>query len=504
MTVGRKVIVGSRREAPALAAAGAPNPQDRAEVSVYLKRTAAQVRISRADLRARREAEMQPGVDQVTAFAKTHHLEVVEHHPGRGLVKLSGTIQALEAAFGTRLQLYAGPQGSFRARSGELTAPADMADVVEAVLGLDQRPVATAKSVRLVHAQADDGHLPNAVTRLYGFPAGDGAGETIAIIELGGGVSDADTDAAFRAMGLAPPKVVPVLVDGGTNTPGKDPDSDGEVALDVQVAGAGSPAATLAVYFAPNTDQGFVDAISQAAHDETHKASVMSISWGGPESGWTQQAVTAMTSALQDAADLGVSVFAASGDGLATDGQTDGRAHVDFPASSPLVVGCGGTRLASDSSVASETVWNSDGGGTGGGISDLFAVPAYQAHVHLPASANPGGRKGRGVPDVAGDADPNTGYRVVVDGQGQVIGGTSAVAPLWAGLFALINAAVGRPVGQPHAALYAHASALNDVRHGNNRSGSTGYTARAGWDACTGLGTPKGAALLEVFATPAG
>ena len=486
------------------APSGAPDPQARAEVSVYLKRSAAQARISRADLRARREAEMQPGVDQVTAFAKANHLEVVERHAGRGLVKLAGTIQALEAAFGTQLQLYPGPQGSFRARSGELTAPAEMADLVEAVLGLDERPVATAKSVRLANPQADAGLLPNAVTRLYGFPAGDGAGETIAIIELGGGVSDADTDAAFRAMKLTPPKVTPVLVDGGTNTPGKDPDSDGEVALDVQVAGAGAPAATLAVYFAPNTDQGFVDAISQAAHDDSHKASVMSISWGSPESGWTAQAATAMTSALQDAADLGVSVFAASGDGLATDGQSDGRAHVDFPASSPLVVGCGGTRLASDSSAAGETVWNSDGGGTGGGISDLFPMPTYQAHVHLPASANPGGRKGRGVPDVAGDADPNTGYRVVVDGKSQVIGGTSAVAPLWAGLFALVNAAVGRSVGQPHAALYAHPSALNDVRHGDNRSGQIGYAARAGWDACTGLGTPKGGAVLEAFEAPVG
>ena len=499
MASARKTIPGSARVPLAAPPVGTPDPQERAEVSIYLKRPPAQARTSRAGLRESRETQMQPGFVQVAAFAEAHGLEVTERHAGRGLMKLAGSVAQLEAAFGTQLQLYERPAGRFRARSGELSAPEDMADLVEAVLGLDQRPVATAKSVRLVNFRAGASHLPNAVAKLYGFPAGDGAGETIAIIELGGGVSDADTRAAFQAMDLAPPKVVPVLVDGGTNTPGKDPDSDGEVALDVQVAGAGAPRATLAVYFAPNTDQGFVDAISQAAHDETHKPSVMSISWGGPESGWTAQAVTAMTSALQDAADLGVSVFAASGDGLATDGQTDRRAHVDFPASSPLAVGCGGTRLASSASPAGETVWNSNGSGTGGGISDIFAIPAYQAHVHLPASVNHDGRKGRGVPDVAGDADPDTGYRVMVDGQVQIIGGTSAVAPLWAGLFALINATAAEPVGQPHAALYGHAAIFNDVRHGNNQSGKLGYAAAAGWDACTGLGSPRGEAVAQLF-----
>ena len=499
MSSARRTIPGSERTPLDTPARGAADPQARVEVSVYLKRPAVGSRTTRAALGEQREAQMQPGFRQVAAFAEAHGLQVVERHAGRGLIRLAGPLAALETAFGTRLQLYDGPAGALRARAGALSAPGEMADLVEAVLGLDQRPVATPKSVRLAHAQPGAGRLPNAVTRLYGFPAGDGAGETIALIELGGGVSEADTRAAFQAMGLAAPKVVPTLVAGATEAPGKDPDADGEVALDVQVAGAGAPGATLAVYFAPNTDQGFVDAISQAAHDAKLAPSVMSISWGGPESGWTGQAVAAMTSALQDAADLGVSVFAASGDGLATDGLKDGRAHVDFPASSPLVVGCGGARLASSSSAAGETVWNSDGGGTGGGISDLFPIPAYQAGVRLPASANPGGRVGRGVPDVAGDADPETGYRVVVDGQAQVIGGTSAVAPLWAGLFALINAAAGRPVGQPHATLYAHPAAFNDVRRGNNRAGGIGYAAAIGWDACTGLGSPKGADIAALF-----
>ena len=162
-------------------------------------------------------------------------------------------------------------------------------------------------------------------------------------------------------------------------------------------------------------------------------------------------------------------------------------------------MGCGGTRLGGGSANDPESVWNSNGGGTGGGISGLFPVPAYQAGIDLPASANGSGKTGRGVPDVAGDADPDTGYRIVVDGQVEVIGGTSAVAPLWAGLFALVAEAAGKPVGQPHAQLYAHPAAFQDVLSGDNRSGNIGYVATEGWDACTGLGTPKAADIIGLF-----
>jgi kumamolisin len=288
-------------------------------------------------------------------------------------------------------------------------------------------------------------------------------------------------------------------VAGAKPKAGQDQDADGEVALDVQVAGATAPKADIAVYFAPNTDQGFVDAITQAVHDATRKPGTMSISWGSAESAWTGQAVTAMNSAFQDADELGVAVFAASGDGLATDGVTDGKAHVDFPASSPWVVGCGGTHLPASGPGGGESVWSSNGGGSGGGVSALFAVPAYQASLKLPAPPGGAGHGGRGVPDVAADADPDTGYRVVVDGQSQLIGGTSAVAPLWAGLFALVAETAGRPVGQPHAQLYAHPTAFNDVVTGNNMAKGVGYKAAKGWDPCTGLGSPKAAAVLALF-----
>ncbi len=199
---------------------------------------------------------------------------------------------------------------------------------------------------------------------------------------------------------------------------------------------------------------------------------------------------------------MAVTVTVAAGDNGSTDGVTDGLQHVDFPASAPHALGCGGTSLKVDgTAIASETVWN-DGaalGAGGGGVSDVFPLPDYQASAHIPPSANPGGRVGRGVPDVCGDADPDTGYTVRVDGQTMPIGGTSAVAPLWAGLVALLNEALGHPVGYLQPFLYsAPATAgLRDIVSGSNGA----YTAGRGWDPCTGLGSPDGSALLEALKT---
>jgi kumamolisin len=250
----------------------------------------------------------------------------------------------------------------------------------------------------------------------------------------------------------------------------------------------------VAVYFTDNTDQGFLDGINAAIHDKVRKPSVISISWGGPESSWTPQAMDAFNSAFHDAALLGISVCVAAGDNGSDDGVGDGGQHVDFPASSPWVLACGGTRLhANGGKIISETVWNdgADGGATGGGISAHFATPIYQKQVK-PAAA------GRGVPDVAGDADPESGYLIIVDGQSGVIGGTSAVAPLWSALIALFNEELGRNVGWIHPYLYgaaAQANALHDITQGNNGK----FSAEKGWDTCTGLGTPDGGALLAVL-----
>jgi kumamolisin len=269
--------------------------------------------------------------------------------------------------------------------------------------------------------------------------------------------------------------------------------------LDVEVVGAISPQANIVVYFAPNTDAGFLDAITTAVHDTTHKPSVISISWGGPESSWTAQAMTAMDDAFQAAATMGVTVCVASGDNGSSDGVTDGGDHVDFPASSPFALACGGTTLqAAGSSISSETVWNdgANNGASGGGVSSFFAVPSWQ--TGLKAVDNRGQATAlskRGVPDVAGNADPQTGYDVRIDGTDTVIGGTSAVAPLWAALIARLNQASGKPVGYLNPSLYQHPGALRDITRGNNGD----FDAAAGWDACTGLGSPNGAALAGII-----
>jgi kumamolisin len=329
----------------------------------------------------------------------------------------------------------------------------------------------------------------------YAFPTdADGSGQTVALIELGGGYQASDLATYFRNQGLRTPQVAAVSVDGAGNAPGSA--DDAEVALDIEVVGAVAQGAAIAVYFAPNTTRGFYDAIAAAMHDQEHKPSVVSISWGGPEETWTAQAMVAFDALFADAATLGITVFGAAGDSGASDGFYDGANHVDFPASSPHVVGCGGTTLTD----SDETVWNelqSGHGATGGGVSRYFDLPDYQRNAHVPL--NPVHNPGRGVPDVAGDADPLTGYVVRVDGQEMVIGGTSAVAPLWAGLIAIANQKIGHRVGALHDALYNHAAssgAFNDIVTGGIDGG---LTARPGWDPCTGLGTPWGDKLVAAL-----
>lgn len=502
-------IAGSARTLPAGARiAGAAAPDARIAVSVYLRPKGEAALLAgepdhgkrRALLAAHRTRTHAPDIAAIGAWARGHGLAVAAEEPGRRLVRLEGTAAQFAAAFGTSLHEIEHAGRRFRGRTGPLHAPAHIAGMLESVLGLDERPVATSKMVRAGADARGAAHLPNEIGRLYDFPTGvTGQGEAIALIELGGGYRDTDTRSAFQAMGLAPPSVVAVGVDGATNAPGGD--ADGEVALDIQVAGGVAPGAAIVVYFAPNTDQGFADAISQAVHDSTHPISVVSISWGGPESGWTGQAVATMNGAIEDAGTLGISVFVASGDSLATDGVSDGAAHVDFPASSPYAIGCGGTSLAtSGGAITGETVWNDGTSGTGGGFSTLAPVPAFQKNV-VPAGAT-----GRGVPDVAGDAAPGTGYTVVVDGQSQTVGGTSAVAPLWAGLTALLNQSLARKLGFFLPAAYAGAQGFVDITTGSNipEGSDVGFRAGPGWDACTGLGRPDGAKLLAALRASAG
>ena len=482
-------------------------PDERIEVSIYVKPRGSGEALpgpveQRAELASRRATEHAADFRLLQEFARDHGLTVLSTEPAKRLIRLAGTAAQFQSAFQTTLSHYNDGKRIFRGRSGTLKLPAELHPIVESVLGLDTRRAAEPRLVFRPAAAAASSHAPNEVARLYSFPTSlTGKGQCIALIELGGGFNDSDTSSAFQAMGLSPPTVVAVSVDGGKNTPSPDDGADGEVALDIQVAGGAAPDARLAVYFAPNTDAGFVDAITSAVHDTSNRPGVISISWGSAESNWTDQATQSMNSALQDASTVSVSVFVASGDNLATDGVNDGRAHVDYPASSPYAIGCGGTEITvSGSSITRETVWNDGDSGGGGGISDLFPVPAFQQNTQLPPSVNDGQTR-RGVPDVAADAAPGTGYRIVVSGQSQVVGGTSAVAPLWAGLTALINEGAPTPVGFFLPVIYANPASLRQVTQGNNipQGSEIGYPAGPGWNACTGLGVPNGEALFAML-----
>ncbi|MBV6324599.1 protease pro-enzyme activation domain-containing protein [Duganella violaceipulchra] len=439
-------------------------------------------------------------IAKVTAFAAQHGMAVISSDAAQRRVVLAGTAAQMSAAFGVQLEEYEYPDGSYRGRTGELSVPDALAGVVEGVFGLDDRPVATPKFQRLQAdgfasaAAANIAFSPPQLARLYNFPQGlDGSGQCIGIIELGGGSRPRDLKIYFGELGLPAPRVKSVCIDHAKNRPTTANSADGEVMLDIEVAGAVAPGALIAVYYAPNTERGFLDAITAAVHDAVNQPSVISISWGAPESAWTGQAMTAFEQAFADAAAMGVTILCAAGDNGSTDGVSDGAQHVDFPASAPHALACGGTRvLLQDGGQALETVWNSGpNSATGGGYSSFFGVPDYQQGVV-------NGHAARGVPDVAGDADPASGYKVRVDGQNLVFGGTSAVAPLWAGLLALINQRLGRPVGFLHPLLYGSLQGrgvTRDVTNGNNGA----QQAVPGWDACTGWGCPDGEKLLQAL-----
>jgi kumamolisin len=515
----RITLEKSERKAPAHAShLGRTSPQQTISVSVIVRRKNP---LKLSDLKGRRlsheefnaqYAAAPADFDNIRTFAKNHGLAVDEAASSlpRRTIVLTGTASAMEKAFGVELNSYEDPRQKkrFHSFTGKISVPDEHAEAIEAVLGLDSRPVATPHIRRLDAADPDRKKKQPAagqpkpfsavqVAQLYSFPANlSGSGQTIAILELGGGYTASDLQTYFSGVGLNTPNVVSVGVDGGSNAPGDPNGADGEVELDIQVAGSVANAANIAVYFAPNTDQGFIDAITTAVHDTTNKPSVLSISWGGPESSWSASSVTALDNACQSAGALGVTITVASGDNGSSDG-TNGTV-VDFPASSPHVLACGGTELfASGTSISQEVVWDDQpkGGASGGGFSGSFAVPAWQT------SALPSGSSGRGVPDVSGDASPESGYNIIVDGQPQVVGGTSAVAPLYAGLIALVNqqlATQSAPsAGFINPTLYQNASAFNDITQGNNGA----YSAGPGWDACTGLGSPKGAAILTAVTT---
>jgi kumamolisin len=518
-------VPGSDREPLPGAVKAAPcDPREAVEVAVVLRPRPLGPQLKPRDqLVARRERltrdehEARYGADPadvklVEEFARAHHLTVSTVNLSARTVKLTGTAENVSKAFQVELAQFHHSKGTYRGRSGPVYVPEHLDRVVVAVLGLDNRPQAQAhyriarSGTPTAHASSSVSYTAPQVGKLYDFPAGaNGQGQTIGIIELGGGYTQSDLNSYFSALGIPAPSVSAVSVDGGQNQPTGDSNGpDAEVMLDIEVAGSLATGAKIVVYFAPNTDAGFLDAINQAVGDKQNHPSVISISWGGPESTYTAQSLASYNSALEAAAAVGVSVCVAAGDNGSTDGVSDGLQHVDFPASSPYALACGGTHLVgSGTMITDEEVWDDlpSDGATGGGVSATFPLPTWQANAHVPPSVNPGSFVGRGIPDVAGDADPATGYDVDVDGSDIVVGGTSAVAPLWAGLIACFNSHLKTPVGYFNPILYQHIAATSgtfrDITAGNNGS----YQAGPGWDACTGWGSPNGAAILEALAS---
>ena len=498
-----------RREVPGARIVARADPTERFEVTVLIRRQApdqfasrvaglcagkAPPHLTRAEF-AHQHGAAEADMAAVRRFAADQKLALVQEHGARRTMILSGTVAQFSSAFNVELNQYEHDGGSYRGRVGPVEVPSDLEQVIEAVLGLDNRPQAKPHFRLRPAASTSASFTPLQVAALYGFPSGTGEGQCVGLIELGGGYKPSDLKTYFKGLGVNPPTVTAVSVDQGKNSPTGSADGpDGEVMLDVEVVGAIAPQAHIAVYFAPNTDAGFLDAITTAVHDTKNKPSVISISWGGPESSWTSQAMTAMDSALQAAATLGITVCVAAGDNGSSDGVAGGD-HVDFPASSPFALACGGTRLtASGSNITQEVVWNegASGGATGGGISTQFAAASWQAQ--LKAVATDGASSAltmRGVPDVAGNADPESGYDVRIDGTDTVIGGTSAVAPLWAALIARINQTSGKAAGYLNPQIYKAPQSFRDITQGNNGD----FAAAAGWDACTGLGSPNGTKL---------
>lgn len=457
-------------------------------------------------------------LDKVEAVARRHDLVVIHRSTVERTVVLRGRMADMLAAFPANVALYHHAGGLYRGRHGEIGLPTSLEGVVTGIFGFDTRPKLRRSTVAPARAKsraADDdrGVAATEYAQRYHFPTDhdgvtlDGAGQTIAILELGGGFRSADLEAYFHEIGVPLPTVTAVSVDHARNHPTTPDSDDGEVMLDIEVAGAVVPAANLVVYFGPNHGQGFLHVLSAAVHDNERAPGVISISWGGPEDPVEQQAIDAFHDVFTAAAALGITVCVASGDHGTADldaDHWDGKIHVDHPACDPLVLGCGGTQITGGKDV----VWNDKtpfdthvlgGGGwaSGGGISQVFPVPDYQQKADLPVSIVTG-KTGRGVPDTAMSA---TGYFTRVDGHVGPPGGTSAVAPLMAALVARLNQACGKNVGFLNPLLYTAPEATNDVTNGTNAITGTvaGYDAGPGWDACTGTGTPDGTALLTAL-----
>lgn len=432
-------------------------------------------------------AEYGPTTDDVARvadFLTSGGLRVDDVSQNRQVLDVTGTVGQLDSAFATHLGRYREGQREFYANDSAPTMPSDVADVVQGISGLDNHAVRHAYAVPNDSNRVPDavnGFTPDQLRTAYDTSSlGTGAGRTVALWEFDGyqAPNVAGYDQQFGITAAAPRTV---SVDGA-NFDAAPGNGQGEVELDIELVQAMAPAANTLVYEAPNSDQGQVDMANQIVSED--RVSVTSISWGQCEAASSPAAITSTDNALRQGAAEGISFYAASGDNGSDDCGNGGQG-VDYPASDPNVSGAGGTSLATGAggTYQSETAWS----GSGGGLSQVFDTPAYQQDVS--------GR--RAVPDVALDADPNTGYAIFSAGRWEVFGGTSCAAPMWAGLTALLDAKRGSNLGNGNPMFYsiAHGANAGSAFHDITSGGNGGFTAGQGFDDVTGLGSFDGAGL---------
>ena len=439
-------------------------------------------------------------LDAVANFATAHSLTVEHRYRSGANLILTGTAGAFNSAFSISLNQVVTTDRTYHTYDGELVIPLELKDIVEQVLGLDTSVVfthcATPYDPNAVGSPSSVPLTPQQVATAYNFPANNGAGTCVAIIELAGGYTQQNLTSSFSRIGITPnPTVVNAY---GTNSPGSD--SDFETMLDIYVIGGIVPKATIAMYFGNVYAPGFYNAVAAAVNDNIYSPKVISISWGGIESSGY------MDDLFISARLKGITVTVATGDFGSKASANTNVYTVQYPASSPYVLACGGTtlQLNPNGTIANEFVWNGGSQGSAGGVSTLYSVPTWQTGLTSKKYPTPtvATLTSRGIPDVAGNGDPYTGYEFYLGLSNTLsqYGGTSAVAPLYAALFARIVALGGHEVGFINSVLYANPQVFQDITVGNNACPAPqGYSATPGWDACTGLGSPNGQAILNLL-----
>jgi kumamolisin len=524
------VVAGSRRVALAGARAiGPANPQASIEVTLKLRRKQAlpELHTRPATPMTREQLAKTYGasgadIEKVSEVFAKFDLQTVRSDAATRTVRLSGTIENLQRAFSIRLFNYAHVGGNYRGRVGDLHVPAELKGIVEGVFGLDNRrvarrrrhPVRDGAIRRSLASVPASWYRSGELAKHYNYPAGDGAGQAVGLLEFGGGYFPDDLKEYCQLASISPLPTVKAVSTDGTSTSSKD-GAEGEVMLDVEVVAGVCPSATIVVYFAEWTEQGWITALDAAIHDSENNPGVLSVSWGAPEDTdlWSDQAMKQIDQTLLEAAHLGITFCVAAGDDGSSDADMDGHAHVDFPASSPYALAVGGTTVPKANGQP-DVGWfegdglRSDGGGsTGGGVSVVAPRPSWQSNIQV-TSVNPGAMPGRVIPDLAANADWTASpYLLVVDGQAEANGGTSAASPLVASLIARLNASrkSNDRIGYLTPLLYQSVGTngqtigslgCTDVVRGQNATSQVGgYAAGKGYDAVSGWGTPNGIKL---------